>query len=145
MAWIAWLGFVVLALNPFGGLLIAIPYAQNVLHVSPWLAAAIGWPLGYVQVLFVDVLWSTLSRWSWWERVVQRRRTPRLERIASSTYMFWMVLAFGSFFGPWLVMAVMRYAKVPHRRIVLPMVLNLAWNALAIAVVSLYAPRLIHH
>ena len=143
--WAAWLGFVVLAVNPFGGLLIAIPYGQHVLHLSPWLAAAIGWPLAYVQVLFVDALWDTLCRWAWFERVVHRRSTPRLERMASSAYTFWMVLGLGSFFGPWLVMAIMRYAKVPQRRIALPMALNIAWNALAIAVVSLYAPRLLTH
>lgn len=142
---VAWLGFVVLALNPFGGLMVAIPYAQGVLHVSPWIAALVGVPLAYVQVLFVDVLWTTLCRWPRWEGFVKRRRTPRLERMASSTYMFWMVLAFGSVFGPWLVMAVMRYAKVPHQRIALPMALSIAWNAAAIAVVSLYAPRLLMH
>jgi hypothetical protein len=141
--WIAWAGFVALSINPFGGLLVAIPYAKGVLHLSPWIAAAVGWPLAYVQVVFVDVLFDTLRRIPWWERLIQRKRTPRLERMASSPSMFWMILAFGTFLGPWLVMAVMRYANVPHRRIALPMALGLAWNAAGIALVSVYAPHLL--
>ena len=138
-----WLGFVMLAVNPFGGLLFAIPYAAAVLHVSPWLAALLGWPLAYVQVVFVDAMWSTLSRWPWWARLIERKRTPRLERMAASDNMFWLVLIFGTILGPWLVMAVMRYAKVSQRRIVVPMALSIAWNAAAIACASVYAPQLI--
>ncbi len=123
--------------------MVAIPYATLVLHISPWLAAIVGWPLAYLQVLFVDFLWDTLCRIPWWERFVQKRRTPRLERMTSSTYMFWLVLAFGSFLGPWLVMAVMRYARVPQRRIAVPMALSIAWNAVGIALVSMYAPHLL--
>lgn len=141
--WVAWIGFVALAINPFGGLVFAIPYAKVVLHVSPWIAALIGWPLAYVQVLAVDVLWKTLSRWAWWQRLVERRRTPRLERMASSRYMFWLILFFAPFLGPWLVMAVMRWAHVPHRRIAVPMALSLGWNAMGIAFLSIYAPRLL--
>ena len=136
-------GFVLLAVNPFGGLLFAIPYAQTVLHCSPWIAALIGWPLAYVQVAAVDLAWSSLTRWGWWERLIARRRTPRLERMAASTHMFWLVLLFGTILGPWLVMAVMRYAKVPQRRIAVPMALSIGWNAAAIACAAAYAPRLL--
>jgi hypothetical protein len=139
----AYAGFVALAVNPFGGLLFAIPYAQTVLHVSPWCAALVGWPLAYVQVLVVDILWLSLCRLSWWQRLIERRRTPRLERMASSPYAFWTILLFASFIGPWLVMAVMRYAHVPHRRVALPMALSLGWNAMGIAFLSAYVPRLI--
>lgn len=141
--WIAYGGFVALAINPFGGLLIAIPYAKGVLGVSPWLAALVGWPLAYVQVVFVDLLWKTLRRIPWWERLIERKRTPRLERMASSPYMFWMILAFATFLGPWLVMAIMRYANVPHRKIAVPMALSIGWNAAGIALLSVYAPKLL--
>jgi len=141
--WVGWTGFVVLAVNPFGGLLFAIPYAKGVLHVSAYLAALAGWPLAYVQVVAVDGLWEFLSRRGWWQRLIERRRTPRLERLAASPTMFWTILLFGSFLGPWLVMAVMRWAKVPHRRIVVPLALNIGWNALAIALAATYAPRLL--
>jgi hypothetical protein len=40
-------------------------------------------------------------------------------------------------------MAVMRYARVPHRRVAVPMALSLGWNALGIAVLCVYAPQLI--
>jgi hypothetical protein len=141
--WAAYAGFVLLSINPFGGLLFSIPYAQNVLHVSPWLAALAGWPLAYVQVALVDLFWDALSRLAWFERAVHKRRTPRLDRAASSKHMFWFILAFGAFCGPWLVMAVMRYANVPQRRIALPMALCLGWNAAAIALVAVHAPRLL--
>ena len=137
------MGFLALALNPFGGLLLAIPYAQAVLHVSPWLAAVAGWPLAYVQVALVDVLWSWLSRIEWWRRLIERKRTPRLENMTSSPYMFWLILVFGPFLGPWLVMAVMRYANVPHRRVAVPMALGSGWNAMGIAFLCAYAPRVL--
>jgi len=143
MAGAGWLGFVILAVNPFGGLLFAIPYAATVLHVSPWIAALVGWPLAYVQVAAVDLLWSSLSKWPWWARLIEKKRTPRLERMASSENMFWLVLVFGTILGPWLVMAVMRYAKVSQRRIAVPMALSIGWNAAAIACASVYAPQLI--
>lgn len=141
--WAAYAGFLVLAINPFGGLVFAIPYAKAVLGISPWIAALVGWPLAYVQVVAVDALFHTLDRWPWWRRLIERKRTPRLERMASSRYMFWTILLFGAFFGPWLVMAVMRYANVPHRRIALPMALCLGWNAAAIAVLATWAPHLL--
>jgi len=140
---IEYAAFVALAINPFGGLLFAIPYAKAMLGMSPFVAALIGVPLSYVQVLAVDWLWQWLSRIDWWRRFIERRRTPRLERMTSSPYMFWLVLVFAPFFGPWLVMAVMRYANVPHKRVALPMALGLAWNAMGIALVTLYAPRLL--
>ncbi len=141
--WLTYGGFVALAINPFGGLLFAIPYAKAVLGVSPWVAALVGWPLAYVQVLVVDVLWRTLHRIPWWGRLIERKRTPRLERMASSPYMFWMILAFGTFLGPWLVMAVMRYSNVPHRRVALPMALSIGWNAAVVAFLAVYAPKLL--
>ncbi len=139
--WAARAGFVLLSLNPFGGMMVSIPYAQAVLGASPWSAAAFGCPLSYVQVMVVDLLWSTLWQVEWWRRLLERKRTPRLERLAASPYAFWTILVGGAFMGPWLVMAVMRYANVPQRRIALPMLLNLAWNAAGIALVCTYAPQ----
>jgi hypothetical protein len=91
----------------------------------------------------VDLLWLTLSHWPWWQRLIERRRTPRLERMAASPHAFWIILLFAPFAGPWLVMAVMRYAHVPHRRIALPMALSLGWNAMGIAFLSAYLPALL--
>ena len=143
--WAAWTLFIVLAVNPFGGLLFAIPYAQTVLNVSPFLAAALGLPLAYVQVLFIDLMWNTLCRIDGWKRFIERKRTPRLERMATSKSAFWMIVLFACFLGPWLVMAVMRYANVPHRRIAFPMALSLGWNASVIAILATWAPRLLPH
>jgi hypothetical protein len=141
--WEAWTGFVVLAINPFGGLIFAIPYAKAVLDLSPWLAAVIGWPLAYAQVVVVDVFWVGLNECEWFHRLVERKRTPRLEHMASSKYLFWLIAAFGAVIGPWLVMAVMRWARVPHRRIAAPLSISLGWNAALIAFLTVYAPRLL--
>jgi hypothetical protein len=141
--WAAWTGFVILAINPFGGLMFAIPYAKAVIGLSPWLAALIGWPLSYTQVMVVDLFWDGLNRIGWCQRLFERKRTPRLERIAASPNMFWLIAGFGCFLGPWLVMAVMRWARVPHRRIVVPMAISLGWNAAGIAFLTVYAPRLL--
>ncbi len=141
--WPAYAGFVGLAINPFGGLLFAIPYAKLVIGMSPWIAALVGVPLAYVQVIVVDLLFTTLQRVGWWNRLIERRRTPRVERLASSPHMFWILAAFGAFMGPWLVMAVMRYARVPQRRIAIPILISLSWNAAGIALASVYAPRLL--
>lgn len=141
--WAAWSGFFVLCVNPFGGLMFAIPYAYGVLHLSPWLAAIIGWPLSYVQVVVVDLFWNALWKIAWWRRLIERKRTPRLERIAASKTMFWSVVAFGCFLGPWLVMAVMRLANVPHRRVGPALALSLLWNAALIAFLTLYVPQLL--
>jgi hypothetical protein len=54
--------FALLAANPFGGLLVAIPFAVLKLHYSGWLAIGIGAPLAYLQVAVVDAGWSLLVR-----------------------------------------------------------------------------------
>jgi hypothetical protein len=135
--------FAVLAANPIGGLAIAIPYAVLTLHLPVWIAVAAGIPLAYVQVVVVDVLWNSLSRWPAWHRVIERRRhSPRVQRLIESRGGFWATMLLAPLVGPWLVMALMRYVRVPHRRVALPIALGLTWNAVAIALLSITVPRL---
>ncbi|HUB07484.1 MAG TPA: hypothetical protein VMB50_10810 [Myxococcales bacterium] len=138
------LAFATLAANPVGGLLIAIPFGMLKLHYPAWLAVTAGVPLAYLQVPAVDVLWSTLERAGWWRRFLERRRSARVERLLASRGGFWITFAAAPFLGPWLVMAFMRYAQVPQRKVALPIVLALAATAAVVAAICLVVPDLFH-
>jgi hypothetical protein len=133
--------FVLLAVNPFGGLLVAIPFAILKLHYSAWVATLVGTPLAYVQVAVVDLAWSVLGRWPAWERFVLARRSKRIERIVASGGSFWVTFLATPFVGPWLVMAFMRYAQVRQRRIAVPILCALLCTAAAVAAACDLAPR----
>ncbi len=118
--------YVAFAINPVGGLLVAVPwgvferqYAWPVLLLS-------GPPLGYVQVLVVDLLGGRLERLELWRRLFLRRRSPKVDRLLRSGGAFWPVFLLTPLVGPWLVMAAMRYAGVPQRQIALPVLSSLA-------------------
>jgi signal transduction histidine kinase len=102
------LSFVLLAANPFGGLLVAIPFAIMKLHYPAWVATLVGTPLAYVQVAVVDVAWSVLGRWPAWDPFLLARRSKRIERVVASGGSFWVTFFATPFVGPWLVMAFMR-------------------------------------
>ncbi len=136
--------FAALAVNPIGGLLVAIPFAIFKLGYPAWVSVAAGVPLAYVQVLAIDGAWSVLVRIEAWHRFLERRRSPRVERLLASPGRFWATLVLSPLIGPWLVMAFMRYAKVPHRRVALPLFLGLACSAIVIAALCTFAPRLFH-
>ena len=55
------LAFILLSINPIGGTLASIPYGLFALKYPAWLTVVAGAPLAYVQVLVVDLLWSTLD------------------------------------------------------------------------------------
>jgi hypothetical protein len=135
------LAFIVLATNPFGGLLFAIPLALFTLQYPVWLAVAAGVPLAYLQVVAVDVGWASLNQWPWWRRQLERRRSARLERLMASGGAFWPVVVLAPLLGPWVVMACMRYAQVPQRHVALPILLGLTWNASAIAAACVFVPE----
>jgi hypothetical protein len=137
------LAFAAMAINPIGGLLVALPFAILKLDYPPWFALLLGVPLAYVQVIAVDLAWSALTRTSWWNNWLERRRSPRIQRLVESEGGFWLTLVFAPLIGPWLVMAFMRYACVPQRRVALPILLGLSWSGGLIALASVFAPRLI--
>jgi hypothetical protein len=133
-------GFIALAANPIGGLLVAIPFAIVKLHYPAWLAIAAGVPLAYLQVIAVDLTWSSLIRLTWWRRLVETTRSPRAERLVASNGAFWITFLASPFLGPWLVMALMRYAHVPQRRVALPIALALVCTAAVLVAISVYVP-----
>jgi hypothetical protein len=135
------LAFALLATNPFGGLLVAIPFAVLKLHYPIWLATAVGAPLAYLQVVVVDAGWSLLARIPGWQRFIERRRNPRIRRLVASRGAFWITFFATPLVAPWLVMAFMRYAQVGQRRVALPILASLACTAAALAWVCVLAPR----
>ena len=74
--------YIALAINPIGGLALAIPYAVIKLRYPAWLVLLTGIPLAYVQVVAVDLGWTTLARWPRLWSFIERRRSERLERRA---------------------------------------------------------------
>jgi hypothetical protein len=135
--------FATLAANPIGGLLIAIPFAVLKLHYPGWMAVLIGVPLAYLQVVAVDLSWTLMSRGNRWRAFLERRKSPRVERLIASKGGFWITFFLAPVIGPWLVMAFMRYAGVPQRRVALPIALALTCTAAAVSVICLVAPALI--
>ena len=132
--------FAAMAVNPVGGLLIAIPFAVLELHYPPWLAVLVGVPLSYVQVLAIDLAWSGLVRLRWWAGFLAARRSPRVERLLAARGGFWLTFVASPLIGPWLVMAFMRYAQVPQRRVALPIALALACTGAAVSVACVLVP-----
>lgn len=134
--------FILLAANPVGGLVIAIPFAVLKLRYPVWLILAEGVPLAYLQVIAVDLAWEWLLRAKWWRELLERRRSAWAERLMASRGGFWITFAATPVIGPWVVMAFMRYARVPHRRVFLPIVLSLICSSAFLCAACLWAPRL---
>lgn len=135
------LAFIVLSINPVGGMLISIPLALLKLHYPVWLAIVGGASLSYVQVLVVDLAWTLLCKWPTWLRLLERARSPRVEKVMASGGAFWPVFIAAPLIGPWVVMAFMRYASVPQRHVAAPILLSLAVVGCAVSAVCLFVPQ----
>lgn len=117
--------YVLLAVNPVGGVLAAIPWGYFVQHYSVPVMLVTAPPLAYVQVLVVDGAWSQLNRWPAWQRFVEKHRGPRTQRLLASGGAFWPVYLAAPVIGPAIIMALMRYAGIRQRHIALPLVASL--------------------
>ncbi len=137
------LAFVTLSINPIGGLLISIPFAVFKLGYPAWLAALAGIPLAYVQVIAVDLGWALLARIPGWHGFLERRRSPRVEKLLAARGGFWVTFVAAPLIGPWLVMAFMRYAQVPQRRVAVPILLGIGCAAMGLAGACVWAPRFV--
>ena len=135
--------FALLSYNPFGGLLISIPFAVFKLKYPVMLALVAGVPCAYMQVPTVDVFWNQLNRWDRFRRFVESKRSPRIQKMMESKGAFWPILIFSPLVGPWLVMAFMRYANVPQRRVAAPLFLGLTWVGVLIAGACVFLPQLV--
>ena len=135
-----YLAFALLAANPIGGLLVAIPFAMLKLDYSPWFTVATGVPLAYVQVFVIDLSWSRLERLGWWKRLMQKSRGKWADRLVQSRGAFWITFVATPIIGPWLVMALMRFIGVPQRRIALALVSSMVTLASVIAALCVFVP-----
>jgi hypothetical protein len=137
------LWFALLSYNPFGGLLVSIPFAVFHLKYSAMTALVAGVPFAYMQVPTVDVFWNQLNKWERFKRFVEGKRSPRIEKMMESKGAFWPILIFSPIVGPWLVMAFMRYANVPQRRVAAPLFLGLTWVGVLIASACVFLPQFV--
>lgn len=136
------IAFILLAVNPVGGLLAAIPFAVLKLDYPAWVTVVAGVPLCYVQVVVVDLGWTQLERWNWFRRFVEQRRGKWARRLIDSRGAFWVTYGATPFLGPWLVMALMRFAGVPHRHVAVAMILSLVTTSSVIAGLCVFVPTL---
>jgi len=134
------IAFVIAGLNPFGGMFVAIPIGMFKLGWPAWMAVALAIPLAYVQVLGVDLMWNRLLAWPAWMRVVERRRSKKLDALlARQDAGLWLALL-SPWLGPWLVMAVARFSGKTLRNVGLPLFFGLVYVAIAAGAVCVVAP-----
>ncbi len=134
------LSFALLAANPVGGLLVAIPFAVLKLDYAPWVTVAVGVPLAYIQVVVIDLGWNQLERFGWWRRLLEKSRGKWADKLVASRGAFWVTFAATPVLGPWLVMALMRWVGVPQRRIAVALVTSMITAATVIATLSAFVP-----
>ena len=136
------LSYIAMAIQPFGGILVAIPLAILHLQYPVWLVVATAPFLAYVQVLVVDLLWNALDKIPAWRRMLERRRSPRMERVMAGGGAFWTTFLTAPLVGPWVIMAFMRFARVPQRRIAVPILLSMLSVTLVVTALCLAVPVL---
>ena len=134
------LSFALLAANPVGGLLVAIPFAVLKLDYAPWVTVAVGVPLAYIQVVVIDLGWNQLERLGWWRRILEKSRGKWADKLVASHNTFWVTFAATPVLGPWLVMALMRWVGVPQRQIAVALVSSMITAATVIATLSAFVP-----
>lgn len=135
------LSYFLIAAQPFGGILVSIPLGYFSLDYPLWFLFVSSPPLAYVQVVVVDLLWTQLERWPRLRAFLDRRRSPRVERLLASRGAFWPTFTLTPLVGPWVIMAFMRYARIPQRRIALPILLSLTTVTVAVLAACTLVPH----
>lgn len=134
--------YVAQSINPVGGLLASVPWAILKLHYPLWVVLLSGPPLAYIQVIVVDLSWSYLRRISYINNLLEKKHSPRVERLFASGGAFLPVLIATPLVGPWVVMLVMRYAKVSQRQVFAPIALALTLVTGVLSILCLSLPDL---
>jgi len=130
------------ALSPVGGMVAALPLGILGFGFPWWGVALVGIAAGWAQALVVDLCWELLERWPWWRRMMARRRTGWIARGLSRPGTFWPIVVATPLVGPWVVMALMRFAGVPRSRVTPPLLLGLVFLAAVLVLTCHHAPRL---
>ncbi|QSQ14263.1 hypothetical protein [Myxococcus landrumensis] len=137
----ALLSFIVVAASPVGGMLAAVPLGILGLGYPPWAVVVACVPLGYVQVVAVDLGWDALERMETWRRLRARPRSALVHRLLSHCGGFWSTAALVPLVGPWAVMGLMRTAGVPQRRVAVPILFALTVLSSVLGIVCAVAPE----
>lgn len=132
--------FALLAANPIGGLLVAIPFAVLKLDYAPWFTVVAGVPLAYLQVLVIDLSWVRLEKLGWWQKMLGKIRGKWADRLVESRGAFWITFIATPVIGPWAVMALMRLIGVPQKKIALALVASMVTAATVIASLCVFVP-----
>ncbi|QSQ19169.1 hypothetical protein JY651_27905 [Pyxidicoccus parkwayensis] len=135
------LSFALVAASPLGGIFAAVPLGVLGFGYPAWGVAAACVPLGYAQVVVVDLTWDGLERWDWWRRLLRRPRSELVQRLLSSCGGFWSTAVLVPLIGPWAVMGLMRVAGVPQRRVAMPILFALAVLSAGLSLVCVVAPQ----
>ena len=130
------------SINPIAGLLVSIPWAILKLDYPLWLIILTGPLLAYVQVIAADVLWNQLKRLDYVQKLLEKKRSPRVEKLLQSKDAFLPVMLATPLVGGWVVMLVMRYAKVPQWRVATPILLALLILSIVLGVLCKTVPHL---
>ncbi|AGC46899.1 hypothetical protein MYSTI_05622 [Myxococcus stipitatus DSM 14675] len=137
----ALLSFIMVAASPVGGMLAAVPLGILGLGYPPWAVVVACVPLGYLQVLAVDLGWDALERVELWRRLRSRPRGAMVHQLLSHCGGFWSTAALVPLVGPWAVMGLMRTAGVPQRRVAFPILFALTVIASLLGIVCAVAPE----
>ena len=111
------LAYVLVGLNPFGGLFLAIPLALFKLHYPTAVALFLSVALSFVQVLVVDFFWERLASWDAFVKFVDGKRSERLEGYLKSRWAGPWIALISPWVGPWLIMALARFAQMRLRQV----------------------------
>jgi hypothetical protein len=129
------------SINPIAGLLVSVPWAILKMHYPLWIVLLSAPPLAYVQVVVADLLGSQLQRLRYVQKLLEKR-SPRVDKLLKSGGAFLPVMLATPFVGGWVVMLVMRYAKVPQKRVVAPILLSLVLLTVVLSVLCIAVPNL---
>ncbi|NVJ22603.1 MULTISPECIES: hypothetical protein [Myxococcus] len=135
------LSFALVAASPVGGVLAAVPLGIFGLGYPAWAVVLACVPLGYLQVLVVDLGWDGLERLAAWRRLMSRPRSPLVQRLLSHCGGFWSTAALVPLMGPWAVMGLMRTAGVSQRRVVAPILFALAVISAGLGLLCVVVPE----
>ena len=137
-----WGAFLLVALSPVGGMVVAIPLGVLAFGFPPLVAAGLGVAAAWAQAALVDVAWSGLEHYGWWRRLLERQRRSSVVRCLTAPRAFWPTVLLTPLVGPWAVMGLMRYAGVTGRQVTPPILLGLALLAGGLCGACEWAPAL---
>src|SRR5436190_8101986 len=94
-----WIAYCLQAMNPFAGLVAAVPLGINVFKLEPAAVAALAGPISFVSVALMHVLWETMRRRPRVAAWIEQRRSPRIAALMERRGVFLAALIATTFLG----------------------------------------------